>query len=65
MSLGKTKLHNVKVLVSKALIDLYINHDEFLLVNNMLKEYKMMKEKIKILKMLCNVLYKHNENLLC
>ena len=65
MSLGKTKLHNVKVLVSKALIDWYINHDEFLLVNNMLKEYKMMKEKIKILKMLCNVLYKHNENLLC
>ena len=30
----KTKLNNVEVLISKALIDSYINHDKFVSVNN-------------------------------
>ena len=45
--LAKTKLNTMGVLISKALIDLIISHDEFVSVNNMLKEYDDMKEKIK------------------
>ena len=33
-----------------ALIDLNISHDEFVLINNVLKQYDNMKEKIKNLK---------------
>ena len=36
--LAKTKLNTIKVLISKALINSYINHDEFVSVNNMLRE---------------------------
>ena len=32
--LPKTKLNAIKVLIAKALIDLYVNHDEFVSVNN-------------------------------
>ena len=35
----KTKLNTIKVLISKALSNSYINHDEFVSVNNMLREY--------------------------
>ena len=42
--LVKTKLNTIEVLVSKALIDLYINHDEFVSINNVLREYNEMKE---------------------
>ena len=42
--LAKTKLNNVEVLISKALIDSNIIHDEFVLVNNVLKEYGDMKK---------------------
>ena len=45
--LAKTKLSENKVLISKALIDSYINHDEFISVSNVLGEYKEMKEKLK------------------
>ena len=45
--LGKDKLNTVEVLISKALIDSYISDDEFVLVNNALKEYYEMKEKLK------------------
>ena len=45
--LAKTKLNTIGVSISKALIDLIISHDEFVSVNNMLKEYDDMKEKIK------------------
>ena len=38
------------VLISKALIDSVISHDEFVLIDNVLKEYDKMKEKIKNLK---------------
>ena len=45
--LTKSKLNGVKILISKALIDSVISHDEFAFIN-VLKEYKEMKEKIKI-----------------
>ena len=48
--LEKTKLNIIKVLVSKPLIDSNISHDEFVLINNVLKEYDNMKEEIKNLK---------------
>ena len=36
--LGKNKLNTMEVLISKALIDLYISHNEFVSINNVLKE---------------------------
>ena len=45
--LGKDKLNTIEVLISKALIDSYISHDEFVSINNVLKEYYEMKEGIK------------------
>ena len=44
--LAKTKLNIIEVLISKALIDSSISHDEFVLVNNVLKEHDDMKEEI-------------------
>ena len=35
--LAKSKLSSLEVLISKALIDLNISHDEFISINNMLK----------------------------
>ena len=35
--LAKSKLNNIKVLISKALIDSNVSHDEFVLINNVLK----------------------------
>ena len=48
--LAKSKSNRIEVLICKDLIDLNISHDEFVLINNMLKEYDKMKEVIKILK---------------
>ena len=45
--LGKKELHTIKVLISKVLIDLYINQDNFVSVNNVLREYNEMKKEIK------------------
>ena len=45
--LGKTKLRIIEVLISKALIDLYCNHDKLFSVTNVSREYNEMKEKIK------------------
>ena len=42
--LAKSKLNSIEFLMPKALIDLIISHDEFLLINNVLKEHKEMKE---------------------
>ena len=50
--LGKDKLHTLEVLIYKALIDSYISHDEFVSVNNELREYNEIKKKLKILKLL-------------
>ena len=46
--LAKTKFNRIEVLISKALIDLYISHDEFVLVNKVLREYDDMEKKPKI-----------------
>ena len=48
--LAKSKLNSIEALISKALIDSVISHDELVLINNMLKEYEEMKEEIKNLK---------------
>ena len=37
--LAKPKLNSREVLISKALIDSNNNHDEFVLINNVLKEF--------------------------
>ena len=44
---GKDKLNTIDVLFSKYLINSYISHDEFLSVNNVLREYNEMKKEIK------------------
>ena len=44
--LAKCKLNNAEVLISKALTDSNINHDEFVLINNALKEYDGMNKEI-------------------
>ena len=43
----KIKLNAIEVLFSQALIDSYINHDNFVLVNKLLREYNKIKEAIK------------------
>ena len=45
--LAKTKLNAIIILISKDLIDSNISHNEFVSVNNVLKEYDDMKEEIK------------------
>ena len=45
--LAKSKLSSLEVLISKALIDSNISHDEFVLINNILKEFYDTKEEIK------------------
>ena len=47
---AKSKLNSVEVLISKASIDSVISHNEFVLINDVLKEYYEMKEEIKNLK---------------
>ena len=44
--LAKSKLNCIEVLTSKALIDSNISHDEFVLINNVLKGYDEIKEGI-------------------
>ena len=48
--LAKSKLNNIEVLISMALIDSNISHDELFLIKNMLKKWIYMKEEIKNLK---------------
>ena len=53
--LGKDKLNSMQVLISKALVDSYISNDEFVSINNVVREYnemKKIKNKKKILKLL-------------
>ena len=42
--LAKSKLNRIEVAISKALINSNISHDEYVLTNNLLKEYNNMKE---------------------
>ena len=44
----KSKLNNIEVVIYKVLIDSNISHDEFVLINNVLKEFSDIKEGIKI-----------------
>ena len=48
--LAKSELSSIEVVISKVLIDSNISHDEFVLVNNMLKENDHMKKEITDLK---------------
>ena len=48
--LAKSKLNSIQILISKALIDWVISNDEFVLINNVLKENGKMKEEIRNLK---------------
>ena len=43
----ESNLNSVEVLISKALIDSTISHNEFVLINNMSKELDDVKEEIK------------------
>ena len=45
--LAKSKLNSTEVLISNVLIDSNISHDEFVLTNNVLKQFYDMKEEIK------------------
>ena len=45
--LGKSKLSSIELLISKALIDSSISHDEFVLIKNVLQQYDNMKKEIK------------------
>ena len=45
--LAKSKLNSMEVLISKALINSNINHNEIVLINNELNEFYDMKEEIK------------------
>ena len=42
--LPKTNLNSIEVSISETLTGLFVSHDEFVLVNDMLKEYNEMKE---------------------
>ena len=44
--LAKFKLNSIEFLISKVLINSVINHDQFVLINNALKEYHDIKEEI-------------------
>ena len=44
--LAKSKLNSIKVLIYKALTDSNISHDEFIVMNNVLKKYDKKKSKI-------------------
>ena len=48
ISLGKLKLNSIEFLISKALIDSNNSHDEFFLINNILREFYDTKKKILI-----------------
>ena len=45
MLLGKDKLNTIEVLM--ALIDSYVSHDEFILANDVVRQYNEEKEEIK------------------
>ena len=49
MLLGKDNLNTIEFLIYKSLIDSYISHDEFVSVDNVLREYYEMKEEKRIL----------------
>ena len=48
--LGRAKLNSTEVLISRVLTNSCISHDEFISVNNVLREYDDIKKEIKNLK---------------
>ena len=48
--LAKSKLNSIEVLITKALTELVISRDKFVLISNELKEYNETKEETKNLK---------------
>ena len=48
--LANSKLNSTEILISKASIDSVTSHEEFGLINNVLKEYSYMNKEIKNLK---------------
>ena len=48
--LANSKWNSIEGLISKTLIDSVVSHDEFVLINNVQKEYDKMKKEIKNLK---------------
>ena len=51
LSLVKSKLNSVEILISKPLVDSNVNHDEFVLINNVPKKFDDNKEEIKNFKL--------------
>ena len=47
--LSKSKLNRIEVLIFKALIDLYISHDEFVSINHVLKNMMILNKRAEIL----------------
>ena len=45
--LARSKLNSIEVLISKALVDSNISHDELVLINSVLKKFDDIKEEIK------------------
>ena len=45
--LAKSKLNSAEIIICKTLIDSNINHDEFVLISNVLKQFYDMKEETK------------------
>ena len=48
MFIAKSKLGSIEVLISKVSIHSVISHDEFILINDVLKEYSEIKENKKL-----------------
>ena len=60
--LANSKLNSIETLVSQALIDLEINHEEFKTIVNEKEQYENMKENIRMVKS-SDELNKNNKNM--
>ena len=55
--LGKDNLNTIEVLIFKAIINLYIVHEEFVSANNVSREYNEIKERNKKSWNFCRIYY--------
>ena len=60
--LAKSKLNSVKTLISQALINVELSHEEFKTIVNEKEKYKKMKESIRMMKS-SDELIENNENI--
>ena len=60
--LAKSKLNSIETLISQALIDLEISHEEFTTMVNEKEKYEKMKESIKMVKS-SDELIENNKNI--